>query len=261
METISKFKTVRILGVPITCSSFDEILETIDEEIQRRNSRNKYISITNTESLYHALRIPAHKKFITNAAISCCDGSGVVLAGKMLGFKIPRLHGPDLMLKCCEHGINRQWRHFFYGGKKRVPERLSQELKKKHPGMITAGTLSPPFRPLTQEEDEKVIEMINKSKPDILWVGLGLLKQEIWVAQHLGKIDVTWMIGVGAAFDFYSGTVKRAPAFYRRLGLEWLYRAVFEPRMIKRNFYSSLIFFPILKEIIYNNIFVKKSTD
>ena len=139
---------------------------------------------------------------------------------------------------------------FFLRGKKGVPELLSKELTKKNPGLITAGTFSPPFRLLTQKEDEEIIEEINKANPDILWVGLGLLKQERWIAEHLGKIKVPWMVGVGAAFDFNAGTIKRAPKFFREFGLEWLYRLAFEPRMLIRNYYSLLLFFQIIKDAL-----------
>jgi N-acetylglucosaminyldiphosphoundecaprenol N-acetyl-beta-D-mannosaminyltransferase len=226
-----------------------DMLQEMDNSIQRRRV-GSYISITNTESLFYAIRIPSHRQYINNANFSCCDGIGVVLAGKMLGYRIPRLHGPDLMLKCCEYGVERKWRHFFYGGKKGVPELMGEKLTKEFPGLITAGTFSPPFRPLTQKEDEEIIERINKVSPDIVWVGLGLLKQESWVAQHLKKINVPWMIAVGAAFDFHAGTIKRAPKFFRNIGLEWLYRMAFEPRMLKRNLYSFLLFFYIIKDAL-----------
>ena len=248
MNKLNTYKTIKILGVPLTSCKFDDILKAINIGI--KNGRRGYISITNTELLYHATKIPSLLKYIKNADFSCCDGIGVVLAGKLLGLKIRRLHGPDLMFKCCEYGISRKWRHYFYGGKRGVPELLRDKLTKRLPGLLTVGTFSPPFRPLNSEEDEIIIERINNARPDIVWVGLGIKNKEKWVKQHLGKLDVSWIIGVGAAFDFYAGTVKRAPEFYRRLGLEWLYRVTFEPRMIKRNLYSSLIFFPIIKQIV-----------
>ena len=245
---IPKYKTAKILNVPLTYCSFSHVLKDMDNTI--KNQSGNYISITNTESIYHATRIPTHFDYINNARFSCCDGIGVVLAGKMLGFKIPRLYGPDLMLKCCKYGVDKKWRHFFYGGKEGVPELLSKRLTEKFPGLITAGTYSPPFRQLTPEEDKSIINQIDKAKPDILWVGLGLLKQERWIAEHLGKINVPWMIGVGAAFDFHAGTIRRAPAFFRNIGLEWLYRLAFEPRMLKRNLYSFPFIFLVALEAI-----------
>jgi len=248
----SKLKTVEILGVPLTCCSFNDIL--VNVEIGIKNSGHGYISITNTESLYYAAKIPSHAQYINKADFSCCDGFGVVLAGKMLGYHIPRLHGPDLMLKCCEYGVERKWRHFFYGGKNGVSKLLSKKLTEKFPGLITAGSYSPPFRPLTRDEDKGAIDQINSAKPDILWVGLGLLKQESWIAEHIGKIKVPWMVGVGAAFDFHSGTIKRSPRFFRRIGLEWFYRTVFEPRMIRRQVRGFALLFSVAKGSILHRL-------
>lgn len=231
-----KNKTARILEIPFSCCDFENMLEVMHQNI--KNDEKGYINITNTESLYYAKRIPEHAEHINQAVYSCCDGIGVVLAGKLIGIDIPRLHGPDLMLKCCQYGVKKKWRHFFYGGKKGVPQLLSRQLTQKHPGLITAGTYSPPFRELTEKEEEEIILKINKSNSDILWVGLGLLKQERWIAEFKDNLNVPWLIGVGAAFDFHAGTIKRAPRFYREIGLEWLYRVVFEPRMLKRNLIS-----------------------
>lgn len=243
-----KYQVARVLGANFSCCRFKDILTDMTNGIG--NGYRGYISITNSESLYHATKMPLHLQYINNADFSCCDGIAVVLSGKMLGYKIPRLHGPDLMLRCCEFGVAKNWRHYFYGSKNGVPEMLRKKLMQKFPGLIVAGQYSPPFRPLTPAEDEAVIRKINSANPDVLWVGLGLLKQEQWITDHLHKIKVPWMIGVGAAFDFHAGTVKRAPLFFRKIGLEWLYRLAFEPRMLVRNLYSLSIFFPVVKELL-----------
>jgi len=248
LDNLLKYNTSTILDIPLSCCSFSHILNSMHLCIEDRSCG--YISITNTESIYHARQIPSHADYIKNADFSCCDGVGVSIAGRLMGKNIPRLHGPDLMLKCCEYGVNKKWRHFFYGGKGGVPELLSKRLTEKFPGLITAGSYSPPFRQLTPEEDKSIINQIDKANPDILWVGLGLLKQEKWIAEHLEKINVPWMIGVGAAFDFHAGTARRAPGFLRRIGLEWLYRLAFEPRMLKRNLYSLPFLFLVTREAI-----------
>lgn len=244
----TKYKTAKVLGVKFTCCRFEDILTAMALSIN--NGYQGYISITNSESVYHATKNRAHLQYINAADFSCCDGIAVALSGKMLGSKIPRLHGPDLMLKCCKYGLAKGWRHFFYGGRNGVPEQLGRKLSRKFPGLIIAGQYSPPFRPLTPAEDEAVIQKINSVDPDVLWVGLGLLKQEQWIREHLNKIKVPWMIGVGAAFDFHAGTAKRAPLFFRNIGLEWLYRLVLEPRMLIRNLYSLSIFLPVVKEAL-----------
>lgn len=252
-QKLRNYKTVKVLNVPLTCCSFDDILIEMDDSIEK-NRYGGYISITNTESIYHATKIPSHFRYINNADFSCCDGIGVVLAGKIFGLRIPRLHGPDLMLKCCEYGVDKKWRHFFYGGKEDVSQLLSKRLAEKFSGLITAGAYSPPFRSLTQEEDESITEQINNTNPSILWVGLGLLKQEKWIREHLGRIKVPWMIGVGAAFDFHAGMVKRAPVSCRHIGLEWLYRTAFEPRLYIRNLYSLFVILLVVKQLLGNRI-------
>ena len=108
--------------------------------------------------------------------------------------------------------------------------------------MISAGTYCPPFRPLTEEEDQAVIDMIHKSKADIVWVGLGLLKQEKWVGDHLNKLNVPWMSGVGAAFDYHSGNVPWAPEWIQKIGMEWLYRTIIQPHKRIKRYYWSFIF-------------------
>lgn len=225
----------------------------MDEGI--KNRLKGYISITNTESAYYATKIQSHLKYIQNANISCCDGIGIAILGKLIGYNIPRLHGPDLMLKCCEYGVSKHWKHYFYGGKEGISERLSKNLTRKYPGLICAGTYSPPFRQLSCDEDEAIISMINQSNPDIIWVGLGLLKQERWIKEHLGNLNVSWMIGVGAAFDFHAGSVKRAPLIFRNIGLEWFYRLIFEPRMFKRNINGFAYILNFMYKLIKNKLF------
>jgi N-acetylglucosaminyldiphosphoundecaprenol N-acetyl-beta-D-mannosaminyltransferase len=226
-------KTEMIAGVKINCCSIDYALKAMDDNI-RGERRRQYISITNTEAAYWARRIPSHMEYVNNARFSFCDGIGVVVSACAAGKKIWRLNGPILMLHCCEFGAAARWRHFFCGGREGVADLLSRKLTERYPGLVTAGTLCPPFRKLTAEEDQEIVDRINAAEPDILWVGLGLPKQERWIADHIERLNVPWLIGVGAAFDYHAGTVKWAPSYVRRMGLEWLYRSCFEPRLFPR---------------------------
>lgn len=230
---------VNLLGLPVTTGSWSEVLHAIDGAIQARDVGH-YISVTNTESMYHALRISEHGNFIRGSDISLCDGIGVSVVGRVHGVRVPRRHGPVLQLACCEYGETRGWSHFFYGGKEGVADKLVGELKAKYPGLVCAGTYTPPFRDLRPEEDEELVALINRARPDIVWVGLGLLKQERWIASHLGRIDAPWMVGVGAAFDYHAGVVPWAPAWMRAAGLEWLFRLVVQPRLRARRYWWSL---------------------
>jgi exopolysaccharide biosynthesis WecB/TagA/CpsF family protein len=228
---------VTVMDIPVHSVPRLDVLQCMDSNI-RGDRESQHISITNTESMYHALRLPEHRHYISDAAFSLCDGMGVVVAGRAGGKKIRRFNGPVLVEEAVRFGQDKEWRHFFCGGKEGVADAMSEKLKRRFPKMIVAGTYSPPFRDLTISEEKEMIDQINTAKPDILWVGLGLLKQEAWIAQFKDKLDVPWVIGIGAAFDYHSGTAKRAPKWARNIGLEWLFRLFNEPRMLNRNFYS-----------------------
>jgi len=231
-----------VSGIAVHSCDENVILIEMDDNIQNANAFN-HIAITNTESMYYAEKISEHMEYINSATFSLCDGMGAVIGGKFQGQEIKRFHGPDFMLKACEYGQDLGWRHFFYGGKDGVAEILVENLKKKYPNLQVSGTFCPPFRDLTSDEEQNMIKYIKDSKPDIIWVGLGLLKQERWIAKYQNDLQVPWAVGVGAAFDFYAGTVKRAPVIFQKIGLEWLYRLVREPRMFRRNVNSYIFMF------------------
>jgi N-acetylglucosaminyldiphosphoundecaprenol N-acetyl-beta-D-mannosaminyltransferase len=236
-------QNVFMAGISVSCTTFSHVLKEMGRKIKAESHRN-FISITNTESMYHALRIKKHFEYINNADFSLCDGIGSVIAGKFWGHNIPRLNGPILMLKACDFGQESGWRHYFYGGKEGVADKMVEKLKHRYPKLISVGTYCPPFRDLTPEEDMKMVQTINETKPDIVWVGLGLLKQEKWIADHLNKIDVPWMCGVGAAFDYHSEEVPWAPPWVQKIGMEWLYRTIIQPKQrIKRYIWSFIFLF------------------
>lgn len=228
-------------GLPITQCSRDDVLRRMDDVISRRDVGH-YISITNTESMYHGLRDAQHGAHIRDADFSLCDGVGVIAAGLAWGHRIQRYNGPVLQLDATQYGQSRRWRHFYYGGKEGVADEMARRLKVQFPDLIVCGTYCPPFRDLSPEEDEQVVRMINDTQPDIVWVGLGLLKQERWIQQHLHRVSAPWMVGVGAAFDYHAGTVPWAPPLLRRLGLEWMFRLIIQPKLRARRYWWSLVF-------------------
>lgn len=230
-----------IEGLPISLASQEEVLCEVGRAIAA-GEKGRTISITNTESMYHGLRIAAHGDYIRNADFSLCDGVGVIVAGWAWGHRIARFNGPILQLECSRYGVTRGWRHFYYGGKDGAAKEMAQHLKEQFPGLIVCGIYEPPFRALRAEEDAEIVRLINESRPDIVWVGLGLLKQEQWIAKHLGRIDAAWMVGVGAAFDYHAGTVPWAPAFLRALGLEWLFRLIIQPRLRAKRYWWSAVY-------------------
>lgn len=231
----------RILEIPVSLASHDAVMEAVAQRIDAKENGG-HVSITNTESMYHALRRPAHFDYIRSAQHSLCDGVGVILAGWFWGLRIRRYNGPVFMLDCVEQGVERGWRHFYFGGKEGVAEQMVAAFEKRFPGSRSVGTFCPPFRPMTPEEDERLVEEINAARPDFVWVGLGLLKQEQWIAAHLGRIRCPWMVGVGAAFDYHSGAIPWAPAPLRAVGLEWLFRLILQPRLRGKRYWWSLVF-------------------
>ena len=195
---------------------------------------------------------------ITNSAtLALPDGMPLVWSARLLGFDQPeRVYGPDLFLTLCEKSVDNGYSHFLYGGGTGVPQRLAENLSHRFPGIRIVGCYYPPFRPLTQSEDDRVVKAINESGADILWVGLGAPKQEYWMASHVKRISVPVMVGVGAAFDFHSGTVKQAPPWMQKHGLEWLFRLSQDPKRLWKRYcyYNPLFIYHVTKQIVSQRV-------
>jgi N-acetylglucosaminyldiphosphoundecaprenol N-acetyl-beta-D-mannosaminyltransferase len=165
---------------------------------------------------------------------------------RRLGFpNQQRINGPDLMWRYCEQAATRGEPIYLYGGMPETLDLLQHQLKRAFPGLLIAGAWSPPIRNLTEEEDEADVARINASGAGIVWVGLGCPKQERWMAAHRGRVQAV-MIGVGAAFDYHAGTLKRAPRWMQDGGLEWLHRLFSEPRRLWRRYLVTNTLFVIL---------------
>ena len=231
---------VLIDGLPIDIDDPEAVLESIGEAIEQRSSGH-YISITNTELMYHGHRSEDLGAYIRGCDFSLCDGVGVIVAGRAHGRRVRRFNGPILQLECSRYGASRGWRHYYLGGADGSAAEMGERLKAAYPGLLICGMYEPPFRPLTAEERDAMIADIEAAKPDILWVGLGLPKQERMITSLMGELKVPWMVGVGAAFDYHSGRVPWAPALLRRIGAEWLFRLIIQPRIrAKRYWWSGL---------------------
>jgi N-acetylglucosaminyldiphosphoundecaprenol N-acetyl-beta-D-mannosaminyltransferase len=180
------------------------------------------------------------KRIHNEAGMVTPDGMPMVWINRIRGFDhVRRVYGPDLMLDVCAASVERGYRHYFYGGADGVADELAAKLKLKYPGLQVVGTFCPPFRPMTEQEDAALIAQINQSGANILWVGLSTPKQEYWMSRHLGHVDASVMIGVGAAFDFHAGRKKQAPRWMQRTGLEWLFRLATEPRRLARRYLTN----------------------
>lgn len=237
-----------ILGVRLNFIDYETAIRTINRF--HNNNQRVYVTLTNPHSVLLCHRDQKMRRATAGAAMNLPDGIGTILAAKLLGYEnTGRVTGPALMLRLCDTGRSYGYRHYFYGGKKNVAEKLAAALAKTYPGLKIAGTYTPPFRELSHSEDKQIVSKINHAKPDILWVGLGAPKQEKWMAAHLGKIHAAVMIGVGAAFDFHTATVPWAPPWIRKIGFEWAYRLLKEPkRMWRRNFDSPLFLIKIISQ-------------
>ena len=246
----------QILSIKFDLISFNHVFETID---RWKNSRERhYITLTNPHSVMLCHRSEQMMAATAGAGLTLPDGAGIILAARLLGYPHSgRLDGPSLMLHICDLGRKYGYRHFFYGGVENVADRLAERLCKLYPGLKVAGTYCPPFRPVTDEEDQHAVQMINETRPDIVWIGLGAPKQERWMAAHVKRIQAPAMIGVGAAFDFHSENVKWSPAWIRKLGMEWAYRLAQNPsRMWRRNVIDSPLF---LSKVVRQRIAMSRS--
>lgn len=169
-------------------------------------------------------------------AVASPDGMPLVWVGRAMGKSVGRVCGPDLMPLLIDRSRAQGARHFFYGGAPGVADALAAKLGERFPGMVVAGTHSPPFRPLTSAEDAAEIELINAATPDYVWVGLGSPKQDLWIGEHRSRLDAPVLFAVGAAFDFHSGGLRRAPVWMQRTGTEWIYRLMAEPRRLLKRY-------------------------
>jgi N-acetylglucosaminyldiphosphoundecaprenol N-acetyl-beta-D-mannosaminyltransferase len=238
---MNMISTVNVLGIPFNCMEYSHVFQQINR--WHNNSTCCSISFVNPHSVIVSFKDEDMANALRQSALILSDGIGIVLASRILGCSLlHRITGPAFMLKCCEWSQYYGYSHYFYGGADGVAQKLVTHLKEKYPNLKIAGTYCPPFRNLTTQEEEEVIVNINSCKPDILWVGLGAPKQEIWINRHFGKIQATAMIGVGAAFDFHSGHRKWAPKWIRDMGIEWLYRFLQEPRRMWRRTLNNAIF-------------------
>lgn len=222
---------IDVLGIGVSRINLDDAVARIERWIAERS--HNYVCVSGVHGVMLS-RDDARLRSIHNAAgMVTPDGMPLVWMSRLLGStRTERVYGPDLMRKMTAISAERGYRQFYYGGADGVAGKLKQAMVEAHPGLQVVGEICPPFRPLTPDEDQAVIDTINAAKPDIVWVGLSTPKQEYWMANHLGRIDAPVMVGVGAAFDFLAGTKSQAPPFMQRNGLEWLYRMSSEPRRL-----------------------------
>ncbi|MDH3360272.1 MAG: WecB/TagA/CpsF family glycosyltransferase [Desulfobulbaceae bacterium] len=238
---VDKRVTVSVIGALIDAISWEAVLAKLGDWSSCHDSR--YVCICNVHSVVTASQDVKFGRVVSGADIATPDGAPVAWMMRRLGHvEQQRINGPDLMWRYCELVQARAESIFFYGSSEETLTALKVQLLASFPALKIAGMISPPFRLLTSEEDAAIIEQINASGAGVVFVSLGCPKQELWMAAHRGSVHAV-MIGVGAAFDYHAGTIKRAPIWMQDFGLEWLHRLVSEPRRLwKRYLVTNTLF-------------------
>lgn len=225
-----RLRYCRILNTNINVTCMQDTVEYLTENLEEL--RGNYICVSNVHTTMMSFRNSEYNTVQNEGAMALPDGKPLSIVCNIRGFcDAKRVPGPDLMPEIFRVSKQKGYRHYFYGSSEETLTKLKEELLSRYPWLVIAGMYSPPYRPLTLKEDEEVIEKINEARPDFIWVALGAPKQEIWMHEHQFKLNGV-MLGVGAAFDFSAGTVKRAPRWMQELCLEWLYRLVQNPRRL-----------------------------
>jgi N-acetylglucosaminyldiphosphoundecaprenol N-acetyl-beta-D-mannosaminyltransferase len=234
--SVPTLPTAEVLGVPLAVTDYERVMDWMDAMIAAR--QRAYVSA----AAVHLVMV-AQEDEETRAAVARAttvpDGQPLVWALRALGHRdASRVYGPDLMARYCERAAAvTGTRMFLYGGRDDAAlEQLCTALATRFPGLDIVGGCSPPFRPLTDAERRAVVEQINGSGADVVWVGTGQPKQEKWMAEMREELTPPILVGVGAAFDFHAGLVPQAPSWMQSIGLEWLYRLVQEPRRLWRRY-------------------------
>jgi N-acetylglucosaminyldiphosphoundecaprenol N-acetyl-beta-D-mannosaminyltransferase len=228
-------ESVEVLGVPLALSDYDHTMDWMDSVIAGRG--REYV----IPAAVHAVMVAQEDAATWDAiqgGLVLPDGQPLVWAMRLLGHRdASRVYGPELMARYCERAAGSGTRMFLYGGRNQgALVQLALNLRHRYPGIQIVGGYSPPFRDLDADEQDAIVGEINRSRADVVWVGIGQPKQEKWMARMHEKLDAPVLVGVGAAFDFHAGLVPQAPAWMQEIGLEWAYRLAHEPRRLWRRY-------------------------
>jgi N-acetylglucosaminyldiphosphoundecaprenol N-acetyl-beta-D-mannosaminyltransferase len=226
---------VDVLGVHVSAVNPSTVLEQIDRWVTE--DAREYVCVSDVNAILRASEDPELRRIHNESGLTLPDGVPLVWAGRAAGFPdMARVCGPDLTPAVLELAARRGWSSYFIGGADGVARTLADNMTARFPGLRVAGVMSPPFRPLTAQEDQAIVDEINDSEADLVWVGLGAPKQERWMSEHRSRLKAPVLLGVGAAFDMHAGGVRRAPAWMQQSGLEWSFRLAQEPRRLWRRY-------------------------
>jgi N-acetylglucosaminyldiphosphoundecaprenol N-acetyl-beta-D-mannosaminyltransferase len=221
-----------LLGLPIAMTDYAETMDVMDGMIAR--GERGWVCAVAVHAVMVAQSDAEMRRALAESTLTVPDGMPLVWAANILGEHLPnRVYGPELMERYSQRCVEKGHRVWLYGGRDQGSlVQLALSMRRKHPGIRIVGGYSPPFREPTAEEEESLAAQINSSRPDVLWVGIGVPKQEKWMARMRERLDVPVMCGVGAAFDFHAGRISQAPRWMQERGLEWTYRLAQEPRRL-----------------------------
>lgn len=223
-----------ILGVNIAAVNMEWLLDFTDKYI--KDLYGDYCCVSNVHTTVMAYENKDYCAVQNGGIMAIPDGGPLSSVGRKRGHKqMERTTGPSYMGEILKISAEKGYRHYFYGSSEETLEKLYQKLTDNYPGIQIVGIHSPPFRNLTEEEDEAIIKRINEAKPDFVWIGLGAPKQEKWMAAHQGVIK-GFMVGIGAGFDYFAGNIKRAPEWMQKSNLEWLFRLIQDPKRLFRRY-------------------------
>lgn len=220
-----------VLGVRVSAIDLRLAVDLADRWIAA--GRPGYMCLTGVHGVMEAQSDAEFRSILNHAAINAPDGMPMSWVGWLQGQRnMDRVFGPDFMAALCGLSAERNYRHFFYGGKPGIAQLLAATLERQFPGLQTAGTYTPPFGPLTTAEEHEVFDRIRESKPHVVWIGLSTPKQERFMARSMDQLQVPLLVGVGAAFDYHTGQIRDCSAWMKRAGLQWLHRLMQDPRRL-----------------------------
>ena len=225
-------RTRELLGIPIAMTDYSQAMDLMDGMIAR--DERGWVCAVAVHAVMVAQTDFEMRRALVDSSLTVPDGMPLVWAANMLGEHLPnRVYGPELMSRYSDRCAARGHRVWLYGGRDQGSlVQLALSMRHKHPGLQIVGGYSPPFRDLSEEEEDALAEQINTAQPDVLWVGIGVPKQEKWMARMRDRLEVPVMCAVGAAFDFHAGRISQAPDWMQERGLEWTYRIAQEPRRL-----------------------------
>jgi N-acetylglucosaminyldiphosphoundecaprenol N-acetyl-beta-D-mannosaminyltransferase len=228
--------TVNVLGVALALTDYEQMLDWIDA--MAGAGQRGYVCVCNVHTVMASAEDPELRSALLRSSVNVPDGQPLVWAINALGHSLTgRVYGPELMSRACARAASSGRRLYLYGGRNQgALVQLALNLRQRYPGVKIVGGYSPPHRPLTSGEHRAVVEEINRSRADVVWIGIGVPKQEKWMARLRGELDAPVLVGVGAAFDFHAGLVPQAPPWMQGAGLEWSYRLAQEPRRLWRRY-------------------------